>query len=481
MLRQKKILLFRRFLKQVLKSIGLQEVVQKAKYHCRGISHSYYKDFQELYRKIDMMPKTENRPVLILTGTLIRQQKISLVPFFEQIQQSIPDVRIIFLDETDIEPTSIGISCSFERLIVPCCIAGGRYDRQFKTDPRDEDNALIEQFPDIVDVAMNVSKRQNDMCNSYAISVTCAYVRMYQKLIDRLSPKAFIVWCKFSGFHQICQSVCKANDVKTLYMEFGSLPGTFALEDRGQMGESRWAVQWQEKLALPVTDEALEKAQTVWDFLYQSGLNRIEQDKTDMLDDYFGTLDPNRPFIVFAGQCDYDSGIFPYSHTSSVEHSPLFESSLEAAIFLWIICRKAGWQFVYKPHPFYKNDHYFFHGLPVITRCNFNKLLDRADCVVTILSQSNYMAALRKRPCVTLGYNQMRGKGYCYEAYTLEEIQPTIEKALQEGISDSMKTAFQRHIAQMLTYYLFDDLHDHELHFGQPPEAAAAYIQDTVL
>ena len=258
-------------------------------------------------------------------------------------------------------------------------------------------------------------------------------------------------------------------------MEFGSLPGTFAMEDQGQMGESRIATEWESFLARPVTEEETARAAELLDFLRRSDLNRNKQTDLTALGEMESKIDPDRPLIVFAGQNDFDSGIMPWDEHAKTYHSPLFRSSREAAEYLWQIAREEGWNFAYKPHPFMV-DHEPAGALPMITRCNFNAMMDRADVVVTGVSQSGYVACIRRRPCVTVGYNQLRGKGCTYEAADRESLRETLRTALREGCTEKQQAAFRTHAAQLLKYALFDDLGERPLRYGRTPEDCAAWL-----
>ncbi|MEG0759802.1 MAG: hypothetical protein RR505_15430 [Raoultibacter sp.] len=255
-------------------------------------------------------------------------------------------------------------------------------------------------------------------------------------------------------------------------MEFGSIPGTFALEDQGQMGESRIATEAEAFRALPVTDEQLQQTDTILDFLHTSGLNRNEQVKDERLSMVYEQLDRQKPLVVFAGQNDFDSGIVPYDKRARKYHMPIFADSLEAAHYLEDLSQQEGWNFIFKPHPFMRRVITEDTPMNWIAQCNFNELIDSADVVVTGVSQSSYIALIRGKPCVTIGYNQLRGKGCTWETNQLEQIAPAIRDALREGFTAEQQEAFRVHVTQLLRYALFDDCSERSLRYGQPPKQA---------
>jgi hypothetical protein len=66
-----------------------------------------------------------------------------------------------------------------------------------------------------------------------------------------------------------------------------------------------------------------------------------------------------------------------------------------------------------------------------------------------------------------LGYTQLRGKNCTYEAFSQSRVSKMIQKALKQGFTKKQKKNFQRHAAQLLKYYLYDDLVERDLRFGK--------------
>lgn len=96
-----------------------------------------------------------------------------------------------------------------------------------------------------------------------------------------------------------------------------------------------------------------------------------------------------------------------------------------------------------------------------------NYLIDISDVVVTILSQTAYISLLRMKPTLLLGYMQLKGKGCAFEAYDKSQIEKTIFTAIKEGFDKQKQEAFQKHIAQVLKYYVYDDNVERSLRFGK--------------
>ena len=295
---------------------------------------------------------------------------------------------------------------------------------------------------------------------------------MYQYVInvlDILQPETIIAYPLLMVQHRILEEVCIEKGIPLISTHQGIIPGTLVFDIGGEMGKSLPAVYFSKFRELSVEKEELEYSKKVWDYLYTSKLNRKIQQQNDCVEYVLRNIDKKRPIIMFAGQYDANSNMVPYTDETKEYHSPIFHTSIEAGIYMAELCNKNGWNFVYKPHPM--NTKFEDKGqLPdntiYVEFGNINDLIDTSDVVVTILSQTNYVALIRHKPVVMLGYNQTRGKGCTYEAFEKNRIQSAVKEALENGFTKEQEEAFLKHIAQVLKYYLFDDLQERELRFG---------------
>lgn len=296
---------------------------------------------------------------------------------------------------------------------------------------------------------------------------------MYQYVInvlDILQPQIIIVYPLLMIQHRILEEECIERGISLISTHQGILPGTLAFDIGGEMGKSLPAVYPSQFLNLPVEEDELEYSKKVWKFLYTSKLNRKIQQQNDCVEFVLRNVDAKKPIIMFAGQNDINSNMVPYTDETKEYHSPIFHTSIEAGIYLAELCSKHGWNFVYKPHPM--NTKYEDKGkLPdntiYVEFGNINDLVDISDVVVTILSQTNYVGLIRHKPVVMLGFNQTKGKGCTYEAFEKDRVENVIIEALENGFTKEQEKAFLKHIAQVLKYYVFDDLREREIRFGR--------------
>lgn len=465
--------------------------------NCLGIPSSYMsveerehfekeKDFlnsYEMYRKdiIKIAEGKDTEDLVIISGYLSTFEKGGNI-FFKKLGEQLPHSSWLVISQsgkvlTEREREKI----AFEMLPMPKVPFKGGYDRNLKISCSDKIRNTIMEKEYLQNAVLNIKAYHDDMGDGYAEALVYYSYRSVQELLDKLHPKILIVHNKFYVLHDIMVNVCKEKKVKTLFFEFGALPGTFALEENGQMGSSRVAVNFEEFNKLLITKKEIEHAYEICNFLKTSGLNRNRQIGGSVKERLATELKLSRPIILYAGQNDYDSGICPYDEKAKRFHSPVFSSSDEVAFYLAALAKKNDWNLIYKPHPLpVKHGRCLQQGLPEnviwISDVDINQLIDQSDVVVTILSQVADIALIRGKATVMLGYTQLKGKGCCYEAYTQEEIELQVKTALKYGYTKKQEQAFAAYVARSLKYYLFDDLNEKTPRFGRDIKECGKYI-----
>lgn len=297
------------------------------------------------------------------------------------------------------------------------------------------------------------------------------YYHFFLNLLRILQPQCLIIQNTFMAYHSVAEYACQLENIPVVRTEYGVLPGTLTFESMGEMGESAVAIYANEFCELTITDKEYEEAGRIWSYISESGINRKVQWKGKNLEQINNKLIEGRPTVFFAGQNDMGSGIYPYTERGKSYHSPNFRTSIQAAIFLADISRRCGWNFIFKPHPYMLMNEEEFASLPgdviLVKDIGVNYLIDLSDVTVTIASQSAYIALLRNKPTLLLGYIQLKGKKCAYEAYEINEIETELKKAIKDGFTIKQKKAFQKHIAQLVKYYLYDSYEKRPLRYGR--------------
>lgn len=285
-----------------------------------------------------------------------------------------------------------------------------------------------------------------------------------RNVLQRYRPAAIVLWNAFSPFSAVLRYTAELHNLPCLFMEYGSIPGTLSIETMGQMGESFPARNPEDFNRLPIHSLEVDAAGEHLARLRKSGLNRRRQPTVscrNVIEEM--RADNGGPVIFYAGQNDFESGMVPESENSRRYHSPIFKSTAESLVHLDALAEKNGWNLVFKPHPIVSEVTADFAAVPlkrtrVLPDANINEAIDLTDITATILSQTGYIALMRNKPLLSLGFNQLRGSGAAYEAFTADSIEGVLSSALRYGFTREHRNAFSRHVARMFKYYLYDDL-----------------------
>lgn len=319
---------------------------------------------------------------------------------------------------------------------------------------------LLENKPFLNEAARNLYERHFDMRKEYAEYFAFCSYNYLSRVIDTIHPDCVMLWNQFFAFHHIFEGVCKEHGITCTYFEYGVLPGTYAIESMGQMGESYPAQEYEEFINLSVSEKEMEKADEIWTYIKDNRINRKDQPKRDITKILKKKLKKNRPTLFVAGQNDFESGLSPYTEQTKKYHSPIFENSDSVVEYLAQLSKKNKWNLVYKMHPFvtkYSLPKHFPGNVIILNDVDINDLIVATDLTITILSQTGYVALFNERPVLMLGYTQLRGKGCSYEAFRKEQIEEQIQLALKNGFTMEQKEKFKRHIAQICKYYVYED------------------------
>jgi len=308
-------------------------------------------------------------------------------------------------------------------------------------------------------------------------------IEKYWKVVySILKPKLCIFWNPFVAFNKVAESVARSKNIPVLYVESGNIPGTICYETWGGMGESRPAKESEYFRSLPVFDNELKHSKKTLEYLYSSGLNRNIQNKSR--NSWISNIQREKPIVLYAGQNDSECGIVPYNEYAKQYQSPIFSSSYSSMIYLAELAQKNGWNFIYKPHPIVARRElekgYIPTNVIYVTDSDINEIIDMSDVVITITSTTSYIALIREKPVVMLGYIQLRGQGCTYEAFTKEVIESKIKNALEFGFTYEQKQAFIEHTARMNKYYLFDNGQQRDICYGQPITKAVEFIEKAI-
>jgi len=423
-----------------------------------------------------------NKKKIVISSHFLEFDK-GICSYLNKLSNTIKDTDLILLSHA-INITNEEADCKvdFPYFTLPYTAGINRYDKHVDIQLPEYEEKTIDEKKYLKLLTQRLELRHKDMGKNYPKALGYELYRYYQAFLDHFQPEMVILWCEFYAAHSILKDICEERKIKVIYMEFGALPGSFAIEENGQMGESLVAINADKFAKQYVSEDELCQAKEVIDFLKDSKLNRRVQPKSNATNEIARKYKPNRPVIVMFGQNDYEAGIKPYSETTKKFHSPVFTGSDDAAIYVGQLAKDNEWNFIYKPHQMMvKVGECLPDNFPESTiwigDSDINDLIDLADVCITIVSQCSYISLIRNKPVVMLGYTQLKGKGCTYEAFDIDTVNKEIVLALKIGYTSEQKEAFQLHVAQITKYYLFDDL-QHVQRIGQPIEKAVDFVYD---
>lgn len=285
-----------------------------------------------------------------------------------------------------------------------------------------------------------------------------------RRLIKRVDPCLYIAWHEFFSLHHFLPSLLldEFPSLPFLFTEFGPLPGTIVFDDDGQMGESRVAQRPAEYAALPVTGDDLSRAAAFIERVRTEKRSRKPQAASA---DTFAAIEERlaaaETVIFYAGQYDFRTGMVPRTLPHARTHSPWFADTFDALSSLNEIAERHGWLVLFKPHPLDTGYADRMSPLESLTRValvpgvNIFDCFARADVVVTIVSQVNYMALIHQKPCVTLGRTYLWDKGCDHQPKDRGDVERSLLDAVRSGFTPSQQERWRRHVAQLLKYTVF--------------------------
>lgn len=309
-------------------------------------------------------------------------------------------------------------------------------------------------------IILKATERLKKFCpkieHECAVMQVICMLKYIDAVLEILEPQ-----CLFLSWHRNVRSMlieyrCKQNNI-IIYAAPGVIPGTYLFDTLGEMGRclpNYNIVKFRESY---VSEEDIINARNLIAELRRTGESRKVQQDIEV--EHLFEENRMRPTIMFAAQPDTD--FTPYDEEVRNHYSPIFETSREAGIAISKLCKENGWNYIFKSHPMYPQDgieNELAEGTIYVEQGDINKLIDAVDLVITIQSSVSYTAMIRNKPIVMLGYNQMRGKGCVYEAFDFPNIEKTIKQALLCGVTEQQRNKFIIHVAQLLKYYLYDDL-----------------------
>jgi hypothetical protein len=284
--------------------------------------------------------------------------------------------------------------------------------------------------------------------------------RYFNALFEITKPRFLLLWNHYVPVCLPAVISAKEHGIPIVYVENAPIPKTLLFDTTSNFGGSVVAKNPEMFAALPISDVDVSAAEELLCRLREEKTNRYIQVGNPEFIAMKELIDTTRPILLFAGNYDIESGFPKWWDKGGDFVSPMFESTEEALKELAALSEKNGWNLIFKPHPlmtkhepaFKIPDHVFY-----LDGGDIYEVFDFCDIVITIASTTSYAALISEKTNVVIGYQLLKGQGCVYEAYRRAEIEPIIKEALRHGFTETMQSAFVKHTAQLLKYYVFDN------------------------
>lgn len=304
----------------------------------------------------------------------------------------------------------------------------------------------------------------------FSYKVTTEIYWYYKQLISILKSSKLLIWGGWMRESYILADIAQRLNVPHGFMEHGWIQGTIQFDKRGISGQSEYAVDPNEILERCIKDSSADmkaiKNYIITNKIDTGKFRKIEEDEISIR-----KIDVTKKTVFFVGMGDYSMGINPRSVYWEKYVSSLFSSTKDAILYVAEICKRNGWNFVFKPHPNPANQdeldkEILSSNIIQVKYTEIDRLIQLADVVVSIASAVDYKALIYEKPLVQLGHTTLYKKGCSYEVECKDMIEGQLMTAMDKGMTKEQNENFELHMARLLENYLWDDLSDRELRYG---------------
>lgn len=327
-----------------------------------------------------------------------------------------------------------------------------------------------ELLPDERDWLEYMETRKISENRELSLKITTKIYLYYKKVFDIFRPKEVIIWGGWRRISYILAEISKRNKIPYGFMEHGWIPGTFQFDRGGIAGQSEYAVNPEKILNLTIKNKEMN-VKAIREYIIKVQLDHGKFRTNDLDEKNFSLIDKKNKTVFFVGMDDYGMGMDPLSKYWTEYISAYFHSTFDAVLYIAKICERNQWNFVFKPHPGKVMDigtdpDKLPSNLIFIKDMKIDRLIEIADVVVSITSAVDYKALIYGKPLVSLGHTTLYKKGCCYEPENMKDIEIQLKMAVENGMTEEQDASFERHVAQLLENYLWDDLTVRDLRYG---------------
>ncbi|PWG81061.1 hypothetical protein [Pararcticibacter amylolyticus] len=274
-------------------------------------------------------------------------------------------------------------------------------------------------------------------------------------LFSTIEPDLFICWNPYCCQFGIAFDIARVLGISTSAIEWGFLPNTFILDEKGTLASSQI---FNCNPLKGKSDEDMQRyfyeGEKIFDTLKNSSLSLYNQNNVvfpiGVDNDREGVFK-----VLLLGIDEVDSGAFPREHRERHGLLPFHESSLQTAKAF--AEADSAFQVIYKPHPSHNE---YFENVKVlknlwIVNGNPDQLIGWADVIVCSGSKMEFSALLKNKPLINVGAGLLYKKGCSYEIESSSQIAECVKVACYNNVSDLQLLSFKQFLGFLKLDYLY--------------------------
>ena len=265
----------------------------------------------------------------------------------------------------------------------------------------------------------------------------------YRELLKILKPRGIIWWGGWARDTYLVKQIAMNNGYGFATAEHGWLKGTINIDHEGIAGQS-------ELLKISVLKDSKiikDKYDNIQDIFEQI---TVIPSEGELRQSNLAWIKTDRPRFLLVGMGDYGMDMNPNSYYWNDYISDCVKGSIDAMYICSEICRRNGWQLIYKPHPKESNNQIIeridVEACIFVDNISIDELIDYSDVVISITSAVDFNVCLHDKPLVQLGKNSLNDAGCTYVVHGKSEIEAKMADALKNGLTIEQKKAYEEHI-----------------------------------
>lgn len=461
-----------------LTAIGEIEKILQEKKLVRNNDYARYKDFFSVYNEslADKVLKVESfmekrreyeGSILIIAPVFISRVSKDLIHFFKEYGEKRRPHKCILLADLQVmsEKTAEEIMGYPVFDFSEICYWNGivRPSMNIDISSFTHENTLTADEKTWI---LDLEERKTYDSKELSYKITAEIFWYFKNVFLLIRPSKVLIWSGWERQSCIAARLAQTMKIPFGYMEHGWIPGTVQFDKYWVDEQYKYASE--PEIDLKIENKGMLLKQ-IKEFIIHSKIDTGKYRETEADNRSLQRIDKNKKTIFFAGTDDASIGFNPMSDYWKNYILPPFPSTEDAAVFIAEMCKKNNWNFVFKPHPniaAQSNIDKLDSSIIQVKYTEIDRLIQMADVILSVTSKLEYKVLMYQKPLVKLGRSTLYKKGCCYEISDKTEIEPQVKIALKQGMTDEQNKIFESHLAQLLTYHLWDDLTGRELRYG---------------